>query len=106
LHAESRRRGVALVRADSGDRGHSGRMGRPRKQWEALRPAQRRTIVVLGVVTSVLQLVMLWDLRRRPADQIRGPKRAWVAASFVRPLGQIAYVLWGRRPPADQPRPA
>jgi hypothetical protein len=39
---------------------------------------------------------MLWDLARRPAEQLHGSKRPWVFASFVRPFGQIAY-CWGRR---------
>jgi type II secretory pathway component PulM len=73
-------------------------MGKSMKRWEDLPPEQRKAIVAVGVVTSLLQLVMLWDLWRRPAEQIRGSKRAWVIASFVRPFGQIAYVLWGRRP--------
>jgi hypothetical protein len=69
-----------------------------RRRWEDLSAAQRRGIVVAVVVTGVWQLWMLVDLWRRPAEQIRGPKRRWVAASFVRPFGQIAYHLWGRRP--------
>lgn len=68
--------------------------------WENLPAGQRRAVVVLGVVTSLLQAVMLWDLWRRPADEIRGSKRAWVAASFVRPFGQVAYLWWGRTPPS------
>lgn len=67
------------------------------KKWQDLQPGQRRAVVAVGVVTSLLQLVMLWDLWRTPAERIRGSKRAWVVASFVRPLAQVAYVLWGRR---------
>ena len=77
-------------------------MGRRRRQWKGLEKGRRRAIAVFGAVTSVLQLVMLWDLRRRPAEQIRGSKRAWFAASFVRPFGQIAYLWWGRKPHADR----
>jgi hypothetical protein len=66
------------------------------KRWQDLNPGQRQAIVVVGAVTSVLQIIMLWDLRRRPAEEVRGSKKAWVAASFVRPLGQIAYLIWGR----------
>jgi hypothetical protein len=66
------------------------------KRWQDLNPGQRQAIVVVGAVTSILQIIMLWDLRRRPAEEIRGSKKAWVAASFVRPLGQIAYLIWGR----------
>ncbi len=68
------------------------------KRWEDLSAAQRRLVIAVGAVTSLLQALMLWDLWRRPAEGIRGSKRAWVLASFVRPFGQIAYVVWGRRP--------
>jgi hypothetical protein len=37
-----------------------------------------------------------FDLRRRPAAQINGSKRLWVAASFVNSLG-IAYFVFGRK---------
>lgn len=67
-----------------------------RKSWQDLRPGQRRAVVVAGVLGTVAQGAMLWDLWRRPADQIRGSKRAWFAASFVRPIGQLAYLRWGR----------
>lgn len=61
-------------------------------------PAQRRLVVFAGVTSTLAQVWMLFDLRRLPAERLRGPKRAWVAASFVRPFGQLAYVLWGRVP--------
>lgn len=67
-----------------------------RRRWADLGPGQRRALVVAGVLGTVAQGVMLWDLCRRPADQIRGSKRARVAASFVRPVGQLAYLRWGR----------
>jgi hypothetical protein len=70
--------------------------GSPRR-WEDLSPAQQRAIIVVGAVTTIWQLAMLWDLSHRPAEQVRGSKRAWVLASFVRPVGQIAYYAWGRR---------
>jgi hypothetical protein len=73
-------------------------MAKTRRTWKDLSQSQRTAIAVVAVVTGVLQLIMLLDLWRRPADQIRGSKRAWVLASFVRPIGQIAYVGWGRRP--------
>jgi hypothetical protein len=71
-------------------------MGKRGKRWQDLNPGQRQAIVAVGAVTSILQIIMLWDLRRRPAEEIRGSKKAWVAASFVRPIGQIAYLIWGR----------
>lgn len=69
-----------------------------RKRWDDFTQGQQRAIAVVGVVGTLVQALMLWDLWRRPAEEIRGSKRAWVAASFVRPFGQVAYVWWGRRP--------
>jgi hypothetical protein len=79
--------------------------GKQRKRWEDLRPGQRQAIVVLGVGTGLLQAVMLWDLWRRPAEQVRGSKRVWVLASFVRPIGQAAYWAWGRLPGETRTQP-
>jgi len=77
-------------------------MGNCTTTWEDLTPSQRKAVIVVGVMTSLLQALMLWDLWRRPAEQIRGSKRAWVVASFARPFAQIAYVVWGRRPPEEE----
>jgi hypothetical protein len=67
------------------------------RRWKDLSSSQQRTVIAVGAITTIWQIAMLWDLARRPADQIRGTKRAWVLASFVRPFGQIAYDAWGRR---------
>ena len=69
---------------------------RPRR-WEDLSTAQQRAVIAVGAITTIWQLAMLWDLSRRPAEQLHGSKRTWVLASFVRPIGQIAYYIWGRR---------
>lgn len=71
-------------------------MTQPRR-WQDLSPRQRRGIVVTGVVQIALLLAALRDLRRRPAEQIRGSKRLWSAAVFVNWLGPLAYFLYGRR---------
>lgn len=68
-----------------------------RRRWSELSPAQRSAIVVLGTVQLSLQAAALRDLRRRPARDVRGPKPAWVAASFINFAGPIAYLRWGRR---------
>ena len=58
---------------------------------------QRTLVVVGGAVEVVLTTVALVDLARRPASQVRGSKVAWALASFVQPVGPIAYLVWGRR---------
>jgi hypothetical protein len=72
-------------------------------QWTELTDRQR-TLVVLAVVTdSVAKVVALRDLRRRPAEQIRGPRWLWGAAVALTGSGgavPLLYLAVGRRNPA------
>jgi hypothetical protein len=70
---------------------------RRKQRWKDLSSGQRRAIVGAGIVQVSLMLAALVDLRRRPAQQIRGPKGAWVAASFVNTIGPLAYFIFGRK---------
>jgi hypothetical protein len=72
-------------------------------QWAGLTDGQR-VLVVLAVVTdSVAKAVALRNLRRRPAEQVRGPRWLWGAAVALTgsagavPLPHLAV---GRRAPA------
>jgi hypothetical protein len=67
------------------------------RRWRDLSSGQRKSILGLGAVEAALTAWALTDLRRRPADQVRGPKAAWAAACFVQPVGPPAYLLLGRR---------
>jgi hypothetical protein len=52
-------------------------------------------------------LVAAWtwrDIRRRPAQQIRGSKTLWRILSAVNTLGSVSYWLIGRRYGRSQPR--
>jgi hypothetical protein len=56
--------------------------------------------VVLAVIAVVHVAVMTltWrDLRRRPAADVRGNKKAWRVASAVNTGGSAAYWIFGRR---------
>lgn len=68
-----------------------------RKKWSELGSRDRRLIVVLGVLEVVLLAAALFDIRRRPAEQIRGPKWMWSALTFVDIVGPLAYFVCGRR---------
>jgi hypothetical protein len=68
-----------------------------RKKWSELGTGGRALIVVLGAVELVLLAAALVDLRRRPADQIRGSKRMWRALAFVNIVGPLSYFAFGRR---------
>jgi hypothetical protein len=68
-----------------------------RKQKRPLTTGEK---VVLGIAAGVefsAKVAMWRDLKKRPADQIRGPKWAWVLGSFVNTVGPVAYFGWGRR---------
>jgi hypothetical protein len=69
----------------------------PRKHWSDLSPAQRRLIIALASVQISLLAAALWDIARRPAEQINGSTAAWAAASLVSIVGPLAYFRFGRR---------
>ena len=75
---------------------------RPRKkvQWADLSPRARLAIVLGGLAEVVLTTIVLADLARRPARQVRGSKLVWLATFVVQPFGPVLYLLVGRRPPA------
>ena len=52
------------------------------------------TVAVLHVTVMALTW---WDLRSRPAGQVRGPKNLWRVASALNTSGSAAYWLFGRR---------
>lgn len=68
-----------------------------RRQWSEFSGRQRSWIVLGGTVQVGLTLATLVDVSRRPAEQINGPRPAWMAAAFVNFIGPIAYFLVGRR---------
>ena len=67
------------------------------RHWNKLSTGQKIGVSITGAVQIALLIAALRDLRRRPADEIRGSKRLWTAASFVNFVGPISYFLWGRR---------
>ncbi|MDQ1539155.1 MAG: hypothetical protein QOE58_3548 [Actinomycetota bacterium] len=68
-----------------------------KKKWSDLTVAQRRIIYVAGAAEAGATAAALRDLARRPADQVRGPKVAWLLAFFVQPVGPLAYFAAGKR---------
>jgi len=69
----------------------------PRRKWSELSPRARGFTVVAAVVEACLKAVMLVDLRRRPADQIRGPKWLWTLLALVNFFGPVSYFIIGRK---------
>ena len=68
------------------------------KQRKSLSTRQRRIIIVAAAAESALKAAMLIDLRRRPADQVRGPKWLWASTALVNTAGiaPLSYFLVGR----------
>ena len=70
---------------------------RKKKRWSDLSPGQQRATVAAGIVEMGMKVAALVDLRRRPAEEIRGPKALWVALLFVNFVGPVAYFAFGRK---------
>ena len=76
-----------------------------KKQWKDLSGPQRAGAAVAGIIQFALLGAALWDLRRRPAEQVRGPKWLWGMVVFVNYVGPISYFLVGRKPAASAQLP-
>jgi hypothetical protein len=68
-----------------------------KKGWNDLTDREKTSALVAISVQVSLLLTALTDIYRRPADEIRGNKWLWVAASFVNFVGPISYFLFGRK---------
>ncbi|GAA4606255.1 hypothetical protein BJY16_005735 [Actinoplanes octamycinicus] len=68
------------------------------KRWQDLSRGQQRVIVGVAAVEAALKVAMLLDLKRRPGDQVRGPKWVWASTALVNTGGLVqgAYFLFGR----------
>jgi hypothetical protein len=69
------------------------------KRWSDLSPRTRKVIIVAGVTEAGLKAAAAIDIKRRPADQIRGPKWAWFAGLLINTAGivPLSYFFFGRR---------
>jgi hypothetical protein len=77
-----------------------------KQKFADLPPAQQRAIVVAGAVQLTLLAAALFDISRRPQDQIKGPKPLWVGISFINTIGPLAYFFFGRKRNSGEDRPA
>lgn len=68
-----------------------------KRKWSDLSPCARRLMVAGAVVEACLKVAMLSDIRRRPAEQIRGPKWLWAPMALVNLVGPLAYFAMGRQ---------
>lgn len=73
-----------------------------RRRWSELSPRTRRFVIVGATFEGILKVLALVDLKRRPAEEIRGSKATWAAAVvLINSLGAvpIAYLVYGRHKP-------
>ncbi|MCW2753907.1 MAG: hypothetical protein JWQ32_1318 [Marmoricola sp.] len=71
-----------------------------KNRWGDLNPRAQRVILTTGAIEGVLKVAALVDLKRRPAQEVRGSKKRWAAAIILINAGgavPIAYFLKGRR---------
>jgi len=68
-----------------------------RRRWSELSGTKKVLVIVGGAIQLGLQAWALWDIRRRPAERIKGSKRLWTAVSFVDYFGPLAYLAFGRK---------
>ncbi len=70
-----------------------------KKRWSDLSERNRRIITIVAIVEAALKAAMLIDLKRRPAEQVKGSKRMWAFSTIVNSAGIIplVYFIFGRR---------
>lgn len=68
--------------------------------WKSLSPTTKRIILISAVVDLALRITAIVDLRRRPAEQVNGPKWLWCGLlAVVNSVGlvPVVYFLRGRK---------
>jgi hypothetical protein len=68
-----------------------------KKRWQDLTVMEKVGVALMGALQLLLLAAALWDIRRQPADEIKGNKRWWTAAAFVNFVGPISYFLFGKK---------
>ena len=68
-----------------------------KKQWSDLSPQKRMTFGLTGLLQVALLVAALIDIRRRPAEQIKGSKKLWTLVAFINFVGPITYFVFGRK---------
>jgi Phospholipase_D-nuclease N-terminal len=69
----------------------------PAQKWAELSDRQRTLLLGAAAAELSLKIAALIDIKRRPADRIRGPKALWRALMVVNLLGPLSYFAFGRK---------
>jgi len=67
------------------------------RKWGELSERQRALLLAAAAAELSLKIAALIDIKRRPADRIRGPKTLWRAAMAINLLGPVSYFAVGRK---------
>lgn len=67
------------------------------RRWAEMGAPQRAFLFAATMVQFALLGAALWDIRRRDAALVRGPKRVWSGVVFINWIGPIAYFALGRK---------
>jgi hypothetical protein len=73
---------------------------RTKRRWSDLSRRQRVLLLLGAAFEGTLKILALRDLRRRPAEEIRGSKKVWATALVLANSAgavPIAYFRLGRR---------
>lgn len=54
-----------------------------------------------GIVNLTLIILTVRDIRQRSDDELKGKRSWWLLAAFAPPFGPIAYLIFGRKRPAE-----
>ncbi|MDI9917341.1 PLD nuclease N-terminal domain-containing protein [Rhodococcus sp. IEGM 1379] len=71
-------------------------MNRKKKSWSELSARQRRIIIAMFAVQSILAVSAWADLARRDRATVNGSKTTWAAIIAINFVGPIAYFRRGR----------
>ena len=69
-------------------------------RWSDLSDRNRKLIIGAAIAEGILKIAVLIDIRRRPANEIRGSKRLWIIAAVLvnsAGIGPLSYFAFGRR---------
>ena len=78
-------------------------MGRQGKKWSDFSPPQQMLVILSGILQLSLFAAAVYDILKRPTDQIKRSKPFWLAVSLVNFIGPISYFLFGRRGTSPEP---
>lgn len=68
-----------------------------KRHWAEMSVPQRAFLFAASMAQFALLGAALWDIRRRDAALVRGPKRVWSGVVFINWIGPIAYFTLGRK---------